>query len=420
MLWTQHHGRLLGKAFERVLRHPEAGALAYTCCLPPVVLEKLVQDDAFKLRGWEVRRVADEDDTQRRTITADTAVELREDKGPALLLLVDVIRAGAGMDGIYSAAREVGEADLFHSARILGLGQVTKVLSAKERRYAERAIGKAHAVSPWTKFDFLCRVVAQQAHPGRLLHVLGLWPISRPTDEVQADLDLSMRFVERLFGVSAANLTVPARIESLRLAPETTGEQKRSLRRFINDAASQPLISALSSLSNKETLWIGSLRRERVDAIRAIDLKPWRTVKGKIAKWSGLADNGDDPPEFRLKPESGGLGDYSSLEVRWRAKPANLQKHAADYRIAVMADDEELASSEIPHSGRQDQKCRFSIEDFPALDEDARVSAKVVVSVIGNDQIREGESEEFYACVGEAPEKSSGGAGVKVRAFSEA
>ena len=41
-----------------------------------------------------------------RTITADRAVEMREDKGDATLLLVDTDRAGAGMDGIYSASRK--------------------------------------------------------------------------------------------------------------------------------------------------------------------------------------------------------------------------------------------------------------------------------------------------------------------------
>ena len=68
------------------------------------------------LSGWQVWRVADSDNRGPRTITADRAVEMRETKGDAVLLLVDTARAGAGMDGIYSAAREVDEASLFAEA----------------------------------------------------------------------------------------------------------------------------------------------------------------------------------------------------------------------------------------------------------------------------------------------------------------
>ena len=56
------------------------------------------------------------DNAEARTITADRAVELRESKEEAVLLLVDTVLAGAGMDGIYSAAQEVGEISLFNQA----------------------------------------------------------------------------------------------------------------------------------------------------------------------------------------------------------------------------------------------------------------------------------------------------------------
>ena len=54
--------------------------------------------------GWSAYAVVDK--VGRRRITADQAVERREDKGDPVLFLIDPLRAGAGLDGIYSAARE--------------------------------------------------------------------------------------------------------------------------------------------------------------------------------------------------------------------------------------------------------------------------------------------------------------------------
>ena len=91
--------------------------MAFVRCLTPDVVEALGADPSFAPAGWQVLRVADETQTEKRTITADQAVERRESKGDALLLLIDTERAGAGMDGIYSASREVDEATLFRARR---------------------------------------------------------------------------------------------------------------------------------------------------------------------------------------------------------------------------------------------------------------------------------------------------------------
>ena len=198
--------------------------MAFVRCLTPDVVEKLAADDNFCVQDWQVRRVADSDDADLRTITADRAVEMREAKGDATLLLVDTHLAGAGMDGIYSASREVDEASLFEEARRLAGAEVTRRLSSAYRQYAERAIRKAqgfgsqYSVSPWTAFDFLCRVAAAKRHPGEHLYMLGLWPVAESADLDEGALDDSRRFVDHLLGTAASGLTIPARIESLRLA----------------------------------------------------------------------------------------------------------------------------------------------------------------------------------------------------------
>ena len=426
MEWTALHGTLLGRAFGRLLGRPERGAMAFVRCLTPDVVAALAADATFTPEGWQVLRVADTEDETGRTTDADTAVELREIKGEPTLLLVDTGRAGAGMDGIYSAAREVGEAELFTEAGRLAGAEVTSRLSSAHRAYAERAIrraqgvGRHDSVSPWAEFDFLCRAAAYQRHPGEYLHLLGLWPVAASADrDVGAELAASRRFVDRLLGVAAAGLTVPARIASLRIA--ATGEQRRELERFLVEAATRPLRDALQALADQRRLWFGVLPMHPSDDIQAIELTSWRNKNGKIATWSGLKE----PPEagvpelvLRLDPQS--AKEYSNLEVRWKARPEELEKNAVDYRVAVLTDlDEELAARDIRHSARQQEKCRFSNDDFSALSEDALLTARVVVSVVGRDEIERQQSEEFVIRFGEPQETTAGGAGRKVRTFSE-
>ena len=132
------------------------------------------------------------------------------------------------MDGIYSASREVDEASLFEEARRLAGAEVTRRLSSAYRQYADRAIIKArgfgnqYSVSPWTAFDFLCRIAAHERHPGAYLHLLGLWLVAESAGLDEGTLDDSRRFVDHLLGTAASGLTIPARVESLRLAEPTS------------------------------------------------------------------------------------------------------------------------------------------------------------------------------------------------------
>jgi len=417
--------------------------VAFVRCLTPKVVARLAEDDKFGLcadstgqrdNNWQIRRVAESDDADRRTITADHAVEIRENKGEATLLLVDTDRAGAGMDGIYSASREVDEISLFKEAKRRAAAEVTRRLSRGHRQYAEEAIKKAqgfgnrYSVSPWTAFDFLCRIAAHKQHPGAYLHLLGLWPVAQSAGLDKEVLDHSRRFVDRLLGTAASGRTVPARIEELRLK-NPTDKQRRDLEPFLLTAETQPLLSALSALAHKGHLWVGALQIEDAQDIQAIELVSWRNQNGKVAKWSGLIEEADElfpeesngqPPVLCLSSEPKSSAGYTNLEIRWRAKPGNLKKNAVKYRVVVVAGaDEELAECEMTHSAKKAEKCRFNNDDFSMLNEDSVVSAKVVVSVVGNDAVEPRESEEFIIRFGEPPKETAGGAATKVRVFSE-
>ena len=77
---------LLALAFAQLLGRPERGSMAFVRCLPPDAARELAADERFKLADWQVGAVVDTKDATRRWITADEAVEWREDKArPALL-----------------------------------------------------------------------------------------------------------------------------------------------------------------------------------------------------------------------------------------------------------------------------------------------------------------------------------------------
>jgi DNA polymerase III delta prime subunit len=426
---TELHSELLSRAFEEVLGTGRPGSMAFARCLSPQVVEHLATDERFSPTGWQVFRVADADHDER-TITADQAVELREAKGDPVLLLVDTANAGAGMDGIYSAAQEVQEGQLFSLALRLAEEELAKAGTSKARDRAIAALKRARrrgrlvSLSHWTEFDYLVRLAAEKRDPGELLYLLGMWPAAANEDTAwQHVLDLSSIFVDRLLGRQKTALTPAQRIESLKLL-EPSEDQLADLERFIRDAATKPLLVALGELAAKKHLWIGPLRTETAAReIQAIELVPWRTSSGRVARWSGLLEENDPdlPPVLVLKPEAEHTGDYSQLEVRWRAHPDNLERGAVTYRVTIVTDlDEEIAVREVPHTAKAVEKCRFTNDDFSSLSEDALISAKVRLSVIENEKLEPQESEEFTIRFGQLPGQPESRLGKTVRTFSEA
>ena len=427
-------GPLLAQALAGELGDPQPGAIAYVRCLTPDVVEQLAADAGFEPEGWAVWRVADSERDDLRTLTADRAVELREGKGDAMVLLVDTGRAGAGMDGIYSAGREVNEAGLFRAALSLAAAAITKRQSAVVRRYAEDALraarrvaGGRDAVSPWTAFDYLCRVAVGEQPPGAYLNLIGLWPIRGGGEgfDHKAALNDSRRFVDRLLGPAAASLAPAARIESLRM-DQKSRQRHTQLARFLHAAdAKQHLHDALNELAGQEELWVGSLRTEGpAQSIKEIVLTPWRNRSGKVHHWSGLTDDDDaeGPPVLNLGTDQD--RQRATLEVRWKADPGDIERSAVDYRVVIRTSlDEELAVQDVPHSARKGgEKCRFSRDDFASLPDDAVQPAKVVVAVIGeddNERIEPQESEEFEIRFGDPPEPGHGGVSKVERTFSE-
>jgi DNA phosphorothioation-dependent restriction protein DptH len=429
MTFTALHSALLARAFEKVLGRPDSGAMAFVRCLTPDVVEALVYATDFNPVGWRIRRVANVDNEALRTITADQAVEIRESKSNPILLLVDTTRAGAGMDGIYSAAREIEEVGLFKEALRLAAREITNQQGKSAREFAERAVKKArgfgqrYSLSPWQEFDFYVRVVAQECHAGELLWLLGLWPVNADDNAPYSTdiLDVSRLFVDRMLGTATSGQAPSQRIESLRLL-SLTEQQRLDLERFLHSAATRPLLTSLEDLAALRHLWVNELKLEgAAHKIQEIELVPWWTRQGKLAKWSGLIDEAKgDPPVLILDPRADANGIYAKLEIRWITRPDNLEKDAVQYQVKIVTDmGEELASRDVSHSAKKEEKCRFTDDDFSMLSDDALINAKIVVSVIGDNVIEEQESDEFVIRYGSPLDKGTGGVGKIMRTFSE-
>ena len=438
MQFTRSHSSVLADAIFRLLGEGSQGEVAFVRCLAPRVVESLAADtERFVIPGWDVFLVRDRTNAGARSISADRAVEIRESKGPAALFLVDTSAIGAGMDGVYSATRELTEMPLFSEATRVALRR----LSPEPRRYVREAIKRARErglgirVSPWQELDFYCHVVDGR-QPGASLGRIGLWPVKHDeggAEEDSEDLGESRRFVDRLLDARSMDLTPRQRIDSLRLL-EPTEAQLRDLMQFLGQAASIPVAEAVKSLSDKEHLWVNALKTDRVaEDLLGIQLDSWRGKSGKILKWSGLADGGDEMPRLVLPLTEEGVssGATAKLEARWKVRPGHLQAGAVEYRVEVIAtiSGGQLAAQELTHARKPKQKAIFTDEDFQDLADDAHVPARIRVSAVGSGsdgggsgrrsaRVLSEESEEFEIVRGELPGKKAA-AGKRYRTFSD-
>lgn len=429
MLVTELHAKILGQSIEKILSTPSTGAVAYIRCLTGDIINALAAVRTFSPLGWQVCFVGDEDDVDLRKISADRAVEYRENKNDPILLMVNTTTAGAGMDGIYSSGREISEKELFHEAIRFAGKHLLHQSSRAHLEFIKKAIKLVKSrkqrisISPWNELDIYVQTAVVNRHPGELLYLIGLWPVFDDSEiSIGDSLNTSLYFVTQLLGPSGVDSSPALRIGSLRLLNPTEAQQQ-DLSDFVYTSNSKPIRHAIEDLADKSHLWVNRLKIESASSqIQALALTPWRIRQGKIAKWSGLIQDADTemPPKFILRADAERSGEYSKLEIRWKTRPESLPKGSLEYRVAIMTSlDEELVSQDVSHSGNKEEKCRFTNDDFSMLNEDTKLSATIFVSVIGDESIVPQESEEISICYGNPPDQEKSGVGKKHRCFSD-
>lgn len=394
--------QLLSRAIASLLGRGGDGDLAFTRALSHGDIQEALAAELSSVSEWQV--VAVGSSASGGWITADQAVELRETKGRATFLLIDAHGAGAGMDGIYSAAREIDEKTLFKAA----IAFLLKDTERSWREFADQATkrarrlgGRRNSTSLRQEFEFFGRVGQSPQEAGRQLHLLGLWPVVGDTAaEVGSLLAESALMVEKLLMPPATSEAPTVRINGLVLS-QPSGEQIESLETILRDAGSQPRALVLKTVADTPSLWLGNLRPAFLDsALAKIAIVPWRRPNNSLWAWSGLRTvPGEDLPQLIIDQDS----PNTRLAIRWKTEPGTLPRGSVNYEVRVLAGSEVLASRQIQHSGHSEQKVIFTHEDFDDLDATSKLEAFLEVSAAAQTKVSSQQTEEFIITFGEAP-----------------
>lgn len=411
--------RLLATALRDLAGTPTAGALLFTRALDRDEIEQLVEHYPRLETGWDLLGVGDS--TRPGWITADTAVELREAKGAPAILLVDVHTAGAGMDGIYSAAREITEPELLNAAVKLAEHELTPHL----RQFAARAVSEAGRVGGRRQkvpvrqvLAFFSALVDAPEDAGRTVHWLGLWPVAGTPAEAMDRLHHSRMLVERLLLPPATARVPTLRVAGLALenpAPEVLSELEELLRLAGGTTARAGILHRATA---NPQLWLGNLRPGFLtNKLQEIELVSWRSRSGAIAKWSGLTQDQDEQlPRFIIDKQN----PKCRLKVCWLVRPEGLPKGSVTFLVRVLAGEQELASQTVELSDRAQQHAIITPEDFGDLDESVTMEACVEVSAPGVEGVSPQRTEDFVLVFGETAQAERVTAGELVRCAIEA
>ncbi|SEM44747.1 hypothetical protein SAMN04515666_111177 [Bosea lupini] len=411
---TPQHVSHLAQAITNRLGAPTAGAVAFLRCLPSEQVDALVDSGAFNVPGWTVNAVVDV--TGLRRITADQAVEHREDKGDAALLLIDPLRAGAGLDGIYSAGREIGEAELFQEALKLARKPMygrTAVLDNAVWR-AER-LGRRRRLTPWSKFDFY---VSAAQDIGRSLARLGLWPIASNDDPSTSELDLSAELADRLLYVSDTR-AIAERVRALQL--ENAEDRNPALEQGLRSAAGMSPEEAARHIEDQPDLWLGSIKPGfATEELRRLQLTSWRDAKGNVLKWSGLTRSDDEDAAPRLVLDrTASTKDRPKLTVRWTTDPEQIVVGGVEYRVSIIAGEDVLAERVVHHRDHRVQQVAIGVDDFEELEGTEKFDAVVEVAAVGQETVAPVQSEAFILEFGETIKQLTSSSAQAVRTLVE-
>jgi hypothetical protein len=387
---------------ERLLGRGANGDLSFTRAFSHDDIAEILAARIRTVADWQILAVGSPKGDG--WITADQAVELRESKGAATFLLIDAHSAGAGMDGIYSAAREIDEKTLFKEA----ISILTKSTERSWREFAEEAIrrarrlgGRRSSTSLRQEFEFFGLVNQNPTQSGTLIHLLGLWPIVGDTaSESTALLGQSGLIVEKLLMPPGTGQAPAMRISGLVLS-NPSADQITELEGALRNSGSQPRAAVLARIEKSPALWLGNLRPAFLDSsLVKIEIISWRRPNDNLWAWSGLRNIQDETlPHLIVDPES----PTTKLEIRWKTEPDALPRGSVNYEVRVLAGTEVIASRQIEHSGSSEQKVIFTREDFEDIEASVKLEAYVEVSAAAQTSVKPAKTEDFIITPGEAP-----------------
>ncbi len=405
---------VLAQAFLRLLGKARSGKVAFVRDAPPDVIRRLACDLHFqqilKEQHWQVYGVAEREDKYDNIITSDQAVALREQKGPALLLLVDRQKAGPGMDGVYSACKEIKEEELFKRACDEVVQAVEPPAYRKWLRHLLKETGQRQQHrSPWFRFDFLVRSTADPSSWGQFLWLLRLWPvvgfpITGKADEQKARLYLeqSARLVAEVLDTRDPLLSVAERLAQSQARTRTEADAL-ALQQFLESRRHEPTEAMLRALSEHPHFWLGEIElASAANSLSGIELSPWRTKRGTAPfKWSGLvADEQEKDPVWVISPDD----DTGQLQVKWKTVPPELPEGSVLYHLSIVAEDGQvLTEKQVSHRGKKEEVAAFTSDEL--TDDNGQLYVRARVRLVAEDgHVRlEQETESFIIRYGDLP-----------------
>jgi DNA phosphorothioation-dependent restriction protein DptH len=399
-------------AIASLLGRGNPGDMAFTRALSSADIDLLLQENQNTAGNWRLVAVGASEATG--WIRSDAAVEIRETKGLPTFLLIDAHTAGAGMDGVYSASREIDEETLFEKA----IAIVRQSIDRAWREFADDAVKRArrvgarrHSTSLRQEFQFYGDLARSPQDAGRLVHSLGLWPLAGDqASQVAPLLQQSVLMVEKLLLPPATTQAVQMRVTGLVLSSPSEA-QLQSLDALLRAAGSTTRDQTLAQVAQNPNLWLGTLRPAFLDSrLATIELLTWRRSNGNLFAWSGLsAVPGESLPHLPIDPDPDNR--TTKLQVKWKAQPDPLPRGSVTYEARVIAGEEVLASRQVEHTGASEQKIIFTAEDFEDLDSSSKLEAYVEIAAPAQTKVKPVRTEDFIIIFGEAssPERISSG-----------
>ena len=417
---------LLAQAFSQMLGTGERGAVAFVRCFRLSDIIEFCSDSRFIVTGWNVLGIvsASGADVSKRLVPADQAVEQRESKGDPTLLLVDVEGAGAGMDGIYSAAREIPEKDLFERATVLATkiikDKTVRLFCAEALRLARR-VGRHNTISPAAEFQFYCDCATDQGSTGGAVAQLGLWPIQFSGKPNLTDCTTAARLVEKCL-LAAPSMSASARVDALMLR-DASDHQRSALTSFLQGAASEWWKDSVGKLRQSPELWLNAIRPGFLDQeIEAITLDPWnKKGSDKPYAWSGLRAT-EHGLEALINQNPQSPKERTKLEIHWRSNPESLPKGAVEYNVRLVYGhtDDEVIEQRVTHTGPGVQRAVFTEADFEQFEGSEKFECHAVVEAITKDrEILSEQTEGFTLHFGEVDKAPTSSVGILERSFVE-
>lgn len=347
-------------------------------------------------------------DPQRRpaALSADRAVDLREDLGRRSFFLVIRDEAGAGLQGVYDVADVLVERQVLHRLRTVLRNRLRSQDRALEGAAWKACLaarsGKGAAESAYRReidyLDAVCSAPTFEA-AGRNLNFLGLIPERRLNIE---RLEANAGAIRDLMRVDRSNFV--SHSERVRRLQLTDPELEAGITKALEGASSLfALEEWLPKLSERELTFEKWERQGDLSAIKSLDLHAWRQASGKPYKWSGLAYHGDHGLYFSLAEES----TQDTLEVRWKAVPTDLARGAVEYHLQLLpAEGEEpLLQEYSKHRAVKGglQKWQIPREHLQELGQEMTV--RIQISVVGHPDVEPACTEDFLLSASLVPER---------------